>query len=128
MTVMSRSRLPMSQIVGRLSPRPSCDAPFQKFLGEIFPAESESDGGGEHDATPGNAEPHYNDVLGNAQLFERHGSCEQQDAPASDGRDEPSRRQSRVHGGDEDGLRSKVREKISREQNHRSGDEMGDVG
>src|SRR5206468_5811093 len=112
------ARLPISQIVGGLCSRSPCNAAFKKFLGKIFPAEPESDGGGEHNASPGNAESHHDNVLSNTQLLKRHCSCEQQDARASGGCDEPSWRQSRIDSGDEDGLRSEVRKEISREDNH----------
>ena len=42
---------------------------FQELFREIGCAESEGNRSGQHDSSPGNAESHDDDVLGNAKLF-----------------------------------------------------------
>ena len=60
------------------SPQP----PFQESPREFGSAESECNCGGQHDSSPGNPESDDNNMLGNAELLQRHGPREDLYAPA----------------------------------------------
>ena len=49
---------------------------FQELFREIGCAESECNRSGQHDSSPSYAESHDDDVLGNAELLQRHGARE----------------------------------------------------
>ena len=101
---------------------------LQELFGKIGGAESECDGSGQHNSSPGNAESYDDDVLGNAELFERHGGREDLYAPSRTGCDESGGWEAGVDGGNQDRLGDKVREKVPGEENHRCSDQVRYIG
>src|SRR5678810_980239 len=93
--------LPMAQIVRFARARASDHTAFKKILGQVGCAKTECDGAGQHQSAPCDAKAYDNDVLGNSQLFERHGSRQQLKTPSRTVGDESSRRKTGIDRGDQ---------------------------
>ena len=101
---------------------------LQELFGKIRGAKPKCNGSGQHNPSPGNAESHDDDVLGNAELFERHGGRKDLYTPSRTGCDESGGWEAGVDGGNQDRLGDKVREKVPGQENHRCSDQMWHIG
>src|SRR5262249_52316124 len=100
--------LPVMEIIDLARFRSGHHPSFHELFCQIGCAEPECNCPGQHDASPGYAESHDDDMLCNPELFQCHSACEDLEAPSGTGCDKSSRRQSGVDGGNQNRLGYKV--------------------